>query len=88
MLNKLPYTIEDLRNACNNNKIIWKEHATQRLLQRRILKSEAIQSILKGEIIEEYIDGNPLPVASCLGIYNQENPYMLCVAMTESIFIL
>ena len=37
-INDFPYNINDLKNACKNKKIIWKEHATQRLLQRKILR--------------------------------------------------
>lgn len=63
-INDFPYNINDLKNACKNKKIIWKEHATQRLLQRKILRDEVIQCILNGEIIENYISDKPF--ASCL----------------------
>ncbi len=63
-INDFPYTIDDLRNACKNGEIVWKEHATQRLLQRKILKSSVIQCILNGEVIEKYISDKPF--ASCL----------------------
>ena len=38
--------------------MVWKDHATQRLLQRKILKTDAIQCILNGEIIEKYVEMN------------------------------
>ena len=63
-MSDFPYTIEDLRKACKQDQIVWKEHATQRLLQRHILKTEVIQSIAHGEIIEKYLDGKPFD--SCL----------------------
>lgn len=63
-INDFPYNINDLKNACKNKKIIWKEHATQRLLQRKILRDEVIQCVLNGEIIENYISDKPF--ASCL----------------------
>lgn len=63
-INDFPYNINDLKNACKNKKIIWKEHATQRLLQRKILRADVIQCILNGEIIEKYISDKPF--ASCL----------------------
>lgn len=49
---------------CAEDKIVWKWHATQRLLQRKILKTDVINCILNGEIIEKYISDKPF--ASCL----------------------
>ena len=63
-MSEFPYTIDDLRNACSNDNVLWKEHATQRMLQRKILRQEVKQCICNGEIIEKYIDGKPF--ASCL----------------------
>ena len=63
-LSEISYTINDLRNACKNDKIAWKEHATQRLIQRHIMKADAIECVLNGEIIETYISDKPF--ASCL----------------------
>lgn len=63
-INDFPYTIYDLQNACANNKILWKDHATQRLLQRKIPRKNVMLCILNGEIIEKYISDKPF--ASCL----------------------
>ena len=58
------YTIDDLKNACNNNRIAWKQHAIIRIEERNILQSEVIECINNGEIIEYYISDKPF--ASCL----------------------
>lgn len=63
-ISDFPYTINDLKKACENKKIIWKNHATQRLLQRKILKDNVIECVLNGEITETYISDKPF--ASCL----------------------
>ena len=52
-IDKLPYNINDLKKMCGENKIIWKEHAVERLVQRRIRRQEVIECIKKGEIIDE-----------------------------------
>lgn len=77
-INDFPYNINDLKNACKNKKIIWKEHATQRLLQRKILRDEVIQCVLNGEIIENYISDKPF--ASCLvfGYRGSHAPHGAC----------
>lgn len=63
-MNELPYTIEDLIDACNKKAIIWKRHAVQRIKQRGISQNEVIECIYSGEIIETYITDKPF--ASCL----------------------
>ena len=83
-INNFPYTINDLRNACNEDKVVWKDHATQRLLQRKILKTDAIQCILNGEIIEKYVSDKPF--ASCLVFgYASANLYTLYAVLTVNI---
>lgn len=78
-MNKMSYTIDELRNACKCDRIAWKEHATQRLIQRNITKAEAIECILCGEIIETYVSDKPF--ASCLvfGYTKEKRPiHVVC----------
>jgi len=42
----------------------WSEHALQRMILREISKKAVVDVIMKGEIIEEYLDDSPYP--SCL----------------------
>ena len=69
--------------------MVWKDHATQRLLQRKILKTDAIQCILNGEIIEKYVSDKPF--ASCLVFgYTVDNKVLHIVTGTdgEELFII
>ena len=63
-MNYFPYTIEDLRNACNNDRIKWSIHAIKRLRERHISRKDYKNSIYTGEIIEYYPEDYRTP--SCL----------------------
>lgn len=47
-----------------SNKVIFKNHAVLRMLERGITKSEVLHVIDEGEVIEIYSDDKPYP--SCL----------------------
>ncbi len=88
-MNEISYTINELRNACECHKIAWEEHATQRMIQRHITKSEAIECILKGEIIESYVSDKPF--ASCLvfGYTEKKRPiHVVCSFDGEYIYFI
>ena len=88
-LNELPYTIKDLQKMCANNRILWKDHAQQRLLQRNILRSEVKQCILSGEIIEKYIDDKPFPSCLILGYTKNSRPlHIVCSFDNNSMHII
>lgn len=59
-----PYTINDLRNACSNDRIKWSIHALKRLRERHITRDDYKNSIYTGEIIEYYPEDYRTP--SCL----------------------
>jgi len=57
--------IEQIRELIKKpDNIIWSVHAAKRLISRGITRNEVIDSIISGEIIEEYPDTYPHP--SCL----------------------
>jgi len=56
--------IEIIRNCVQAGMMRWTEHAMQRLFKRGIAKDEITQSLMTGEIIEQYPDDYPYP--SCL----------------------
>ena len=89
MLSELPYTIEDLRNACNEDKIVWKRHAVNRIGERNILQSEVIECINNGEIIEYYISDKPFASCLVLGItYEKRTIHTVCSYADERIYII
>jgi len=60
------YKVEMLgvRTLVAEGKIVWTEHVAIRLRERGIKRSDLIECITNGEIIEQYPDDVPYP--SCL----------------------
>jgi len=63
--------LSEIHEKVNSYKIKWRGHATQRLNQRRITRSNAIHALLNGDIIEDYPEDFPFP--SCLVLDSDEN---------------
>lgn len=61
----------EIQEKINNGHIKWRNHATRRLLERQLKRSNVLQSIVNGEIIEEYQKDSPF--ASCLILGYDEN---------------
>ena len=83
-MNELPYNINDLQHLCDSGKIIWKEHAQQRLLQRNILRAEVKQCILNGEIIEIYDKDKPFPSCLVFGYTQNARPLHIVCSTDEN----
>lgn len=56
--------IEKIREVCTLRKIKWLVHVAARMAERDIKRSDVINCIMNGEIIEHYINDYPYP--SCL----------------------
>jgi hypothetical protein len=59
--NELALLLADIQTAIRSNKILWKRHALERILQRGISRQQVKQAVLDGIIIESYLDDHPLP---------------------------
>ncbi|MDD5633552.1 MAG: DUF4258 domain-containing protein [Methylococcales bacterium] len=51
----------DVLNSVNAGRVVWKRHALERMMERRISRIEVKQVILLGNIIEYYPDDYPIP---------------------------
>ena len=83
-MSTLPYTIIELRTACEQRHIIWREHAADRMLERGILRSEVIRCIMRGEIIEEYLEDYPIPSCLILGFVKVSRPIHVACSMEDN----
>ena len=71
--------IEDIRELAKNpNAVFWSLHIAKRLVNRGISRTEVLECINKGTIIEDYPTAYPHP--ACLIYCNSgNNPLHVCV---------
>ena len=68
--------IEKIREVCTLRKIKWSVHVAARMAERDIKRSDVINCIMNGEIIEHYINDYPYPSCLIFG-YDGENVYIV-----------
>ncbi|MBR0027837.1 MAG: DUF4258 domain-containing protein [Clostridia bacterium] len=88
-MDKLPYTINDLRKAIQQKRIFWTEHSDEKMLEREIRKQEVRECIINGEVIEEYDDDTPFPSCLVFGkTINGRNLHACCSYCNGAIYII
>lgn len=55
------FSISDIQASMSEGNILWKKHALERMMERRISRARVKQAILTGNIIENYPDDYPIP---------------------------
>ena len=50
-----------LRDAATKGRVLWHQHALERLLARGITRAEVLSTIGRGEVIERYPGDRPFP---------------------------
>ena len=63
-----------LQDAIKKGYIEWQRHALERMMERGISKETVIETLLNGEVIEDYPDEMPYPSAFYGGL--KINPSM------------
>ena len=88
-MDKLPYTINDLRKAVQRKHIFWTEHSDEKMLEREIRKQEVRECIINGEIIEKYYDDAPFPSCLVFGkTINGRHIHTCCSYYNDAIYII
>jgi len=64
--------IISLKEAIKNRRIEWQRHSLERMLERNISRSAVIETILNGDIIEDYSQDKPFPSGLILGWMDQK----------------
>ena len=67
-------TIPQIKSLISNNKILWTEHISLRLRERKLKRQDLIDCIKNGEIIEQYPEDTPKPSCLVLGICTTGKP--------------
>ncbi len=84
-----PYEIDYIRELYSRRKLVWKEHATTRMLQRHITRSDIKNCIMSGKIIEQYDNDKPYPSCLILGFCSDERPlHVVCSCDDEYVYII
>ena len=66
-------------------KILWTEHITIRLRERRIKRSDLFDCIKNGEIIEQYPDDTPYPSCLISGTCTVGKPLHVVVGLNTNV---
>ena len=74
--------IEKLKRAVSEDKIEWRKHALQRMLERDISRANVKEVIVKGEMIQDYESDKPFPSALFYKMINK-TPIHVTVALDE-----
>ncbi len=69
-------------------KYIFRLHALQRMVERKISKDEVIQCIEKGKIIEQYPDDKPYPSFLNAIIHNNRPLHVVYAKTDHSIIVI
>jgi hypothetical protein len=74
--------LEHIKKSVEEDDFVISTHARIRMFQRNVSTDDIKGTVIKGEIIEEYIDDVPCPSALLLG-FLENIPYHVVVAECE-----
>jgi hypothetical protein len=74
--------LERIKRFAEEDNFVISNHARVRMFQRNVSTDDIKEIVIKGEIIEEYIDDEPCPSALMLGFLGNI-PYHVVVAECE-----
>ncbi len=79
-----------MRTTLRNSRIEWQRHALERMTVRGIRRSDALEVLLTGELIEDYPDGQPFPSGLFLGWIGSRPLHVLAAldAGSDRVFII
>jgi len=75
--------IEEIRVACNGNKILITKHMAMRFQDRGIYIADIKNCIMTGEIIRQYEDDKPFPSCLLLGLDIGKKRLHVVVSLNE-----
>lgn len=79
---ELPFDKTLFMETFSNGNLIWRKHTLERMLARGIGRTEVLEVIGKGEVIQRYEYDRPFPSALLLG-YPNSRPIHVVVSFDE-----
>lgn len=80
--------IERIKELAKKEAIEFTHHARTQMYKRKIGSTEVKQSLLNGEIIEEYRDDKPYPSFLLCAKLDQKYLHVVCAVAEEQLFII
>lgn len=75
--------LDQIRKCFQDGRIIWRQHALSRMLEREISRADVQLTIDEGELIETYPETHPYPTYLVLG-YSRGQPLHVVLALDSS----
>ena len=67
-----------IKQALIKKRVRFRSHSAQMLIERNISKNEVFQTILNGEIIEEYLKDRPFPSCLVFALHDKRPIHVVC----------
>jgi hypothetical protein len=80
--------IRNIKKFAQNEAIEFTLHAREKMYERGISSLDVKQSLLEGEIIEEYLDDHPYPSFLLCAKNRQNYLHVVCAVAEEQLFII
>lgn len=82
--------VDRTRNALRSGRIEWQRHALERMTERAIRRSDALEVLLSGELIADYPDDRPFPSGLFLGWIHSRPLHVLAAfdGEREQVFVI
>jgi len=80
--------IDIIRKFAGTNAIEFTFHARDKMYVRGIKSADVKQTLLKGEIIEEYLDDKPYPSFLLCAKFDEKYLHVVCAVAWEQVFII
>ena len=72
--------LDQIRKCFQDGRIIWRQHALSRMLEREISRADVQLAINEGEVIETYPETHPYPTCLIMG-YSRGQPLHIVLAL-------
>ncbi len=69
--------LKNIKEAIIKENVLWSKHADKERFKDELSFDEVLESIMNGEIIEEYSDDKPLPSCLISGKSNNKNIHIV-----------
>lgn len=81
-------TIEQIRELCNEQKIVWSVHSVEMMMRRGIERLDVLDCLQNGEIIEDYPNSFPHPGCLVFGVNRKNEILHVVVGLKDGTLVI